>query len=66
MRPSTQPKKQVAGSSEPVETLSLEHFQYVHNVNVLGVVRMMQAFLPMLRHAKGRVINISRSVCWYR
>lgn len=50
----------VAGSSEPVETFSLEHARYVHEVNVWGAVRMMQAFLPLLRHAKGRVINISR------
>jgi len=53
--------EQVAGSSEPVETLSLEHFTFVHSVNVLGPLRMLQAFLPMLRQAKGRVINISRS-----
>jgi NAD(P)-dependent dehydrogenase (short-subunit alcohol dehydrogenase family) len=51
----------VAGSSEPVELLSLEHFKFVHDVNVLGPLRMMQAFLPMIRKAKGRVINISRS-----
>lgn len=57
-----QRQTQVAGSSEPVETLSLDHFKQVHDVNVLGPLRMLQAFLPMLRQAKGRVINISRYV----
>ena len=48
------------GGTEPVETVSLERFKTVHDVNVLGPLRMMQAFLPMLRQSKGRVIQMSR------
>jgi NAD(P)-dependent dehydrogenase (short-subunit alcohol dehydrogenase family) len=32
-----------------------EHFE----VNVMGVVHTVQAFLPLLRRAKGRIVNIS-------
>lgn len=39
--------------------MSLEKFQFVHDVNVLGPLRMMQAFLPMLRAAKGRIVQVS-------
>ncbi len=28
------------------------------NVNLLGPVRLVQAFLPMLRQSAGRIINI--------
>lgn len=52
----------MAGGSEPVETMALDLFKSVHEVNVLGPLRMMQSFLPEIRRSKGRIINISRSV----
>jgi NAD(P)-dependent dehydrogenase (short-subunit alcohol dehydrogenase family) len=50
-----------AGISKPGPLTALppevvrEHFE----VNVMGVVHAVQAFLPLLRRAKGRIVNIS-------
>jgi NAD(P)-dependent dehydrogenase (short-subunit alcohol dehydrogenase family) len=50
-----------AGISKPGPLAALppevvrEHFE----VNVMGVVHAVQAFLPLLRRAKGRIVNIS-------
>jgi NAD(P)-dependent dehydrogenase (short-subunit alcohol dehydrogenase family) len=43
----------------PVELLRLADFRRVFEVNVLGVVAVTQAFLPLLKQAKGRIVNIS-------
>lgn len=43
----------------PVELLRLDDFRRVFEVNVLGVVAVTQAFLPLLKQAKGRIVNIS-------
>ncbi len=43
----------------PLELLPLEELRKVFEVNVLGVVAVTQAFLPELRRARGRVVNIS-------
>lgn len=43
----------------PVELLSLDEFRRVFEVNVLGVVAVTQVFLPLLKQAKGRIVNIS-------
>lgn len=42
-----------------IEWCSVDSFQKILDVNVLGVVRVTKAFLPLLRHSKGRVINVS-------
>ncbi len=42
----------------PVEFLDVAEIQDVLNVNLLGPVRLVQAFLPMLRKSAGRIINI--------
>ncbi len=42
----------------PLEYLSLEELRWQFEVNVVGQVAVTQAFLPMLRQAKGRIINI--------
>lgn len=42
-----------------IELLDLEDLRRVLEVNVIGQVAVTQAFLPMLRAAKGRVINMS-------
>jgi NAD(P)-dependent dehydrogenase (short-subunit alcohol dehydrogenase family) len=43
----------------PVETLPLDHFRRQFEVNVLGQIAVTQAFLPLLRKARGRIVNMS-------
>lgn len=43
----------------PVELADLERVRKVYEVNVLGILRMTQAFAPLLRAAPhGRVVNV--------
>ncbi len=41
-----------------VEFLEVDEIREVLDVNLLGPVRLVQAFLPMLRESEGRIINI--------
>lgn len=43
----------------PLEFVPLERWRLQIEVNVLGVVAMTQAALPLLRQARGRIVNIS-------
>ena len=43
----------------PVELLDLEEARRVFEVNVLGLLAATQTFLPSIRAAKGRVVNVS-------
>jgi NAD(P)-dependent dehydrogenase (short-subunit alcohol dehydrogenase family) len=43
----------------PLEFLDVGEFQRQLDVNVTGVLRATQAFLPHLRNARGRIVNIS-------
>lgn len=43
----------------PVEGLSLEALERVMQVNVLGQIRVAQAFLPALRKSGGRILAVS-------
>ncbi len=45
-------------ASGPVEFLGVDEIQEVLDINLLGPVRLVQAFLPMLRESEGRIINI--------
>jgi NAD(P)-dependent dehydrogenase (short-subunit alcohol dehydrogenase family) len=47
----------VSGGS-PAEFLPLDELRRMLEVNVVGVVASTQAFLPLLRHGKGRVVCI--------
>jgi len=40
----------------PLEWTSMKDIQHIFNINTLGVVRTVKAFLPLVRHAKGRVV----------
>lgn len=43
----------------PLEQHPMEDFERVFQVNVFGVQAVTQAFLPQLRQARGRIVNIS-------
>jgi len=43
----------------PVELLDLDEFRRMFEVNTLGAVGVTQEFLPMLKEARGRIVNIS-------
>ncbi|XP_015284552.1 PREDICTED: D-beta-hydroxybutyrate dehydrogenase, mitochondrial-like [Gekko japonicus] len=42
-----------------VELTSLEKYQAVADINLWGTVRVTKAFLPLIRRARGRVVNMS-------
>ena len=50
-----------AGISKPgpLAVLSPDTVRQHFDVNVMGVVHAVQAFLPLLRRARGRIVNIS-------
>jgi NAD(P)-dependent dehydrogenase (short-subunit alcohol dehydrogenase family) len=43
----------------PLEFLPLSELRKQFEVNVLGQIAVTQAFLPLLRHARGRIVNMS-------
>lgn len=47
------------GVVQPVEYITAEDFQKTFEVNVFGQIAVTQAFLPYLRNARGRIVNIS-------
>jgi NAD(P)-dependent dehydrogenase (short-subunit alcohol dehydrogenase family) len=50
----------ISGGAIPARELTAAHLQAVYDVNVLGVVRMLHAFLPLLEQSKSPVVvNVS-------
>ncbi len=43
----------------PMEYIPVDRFQWQFDVNVTGAFAMSQAFMPLLRKAKGRIVNMS-------
>lgn len=43
----------------PIELLELDEFRRMFEVNVLGTIAVTQLFLPLLKQARGRIVNIS-------
>ena len=43
----------------PIELLDLDEFRTMFEVNALGAVAVTQEFLPLLKAAPGRIVNIS-------
>ena len=43
----------------PVEWTPLDIYKHAADVNLWGVIEMTKTFLPMVKKAKGRVINVS-------
>jgi NAD(P)-dependent dehydrogenase (short-subunit alcohol dehydrogenase family) len=46
------------GLVRPVEYVSDEDMQRIFQINVFGQIAVTQAFLPLLRRARGRIVNI--------
>jgi NAD(P)-dependent dehydrogenase (short-subunit alcohol dehydrogenase family) len=46
------------GDTRPLEFTPMEKFRAVFDVNVFGVLAVTQGFLPLLRRARGRLVNI--------
>ncbi|XP_022090932.1 D-beta-hydroxybutyrate dehydrogenase, mitochondrial-like [Acanthaster planci] len=42
-----------------LEWISLDQFKSVTEVNLWGSIRVIQAFLPLIRRSKGRIVNMS-------
>ncbi|XP_055937560.1 retinol dehydrogenase 7-like [Argiope bruennichi] len=42
-----------------VEMCTLDDFKDVYDVNLMGVVRVTKAFLPLLKKSKGRIVNVT-------
>ncbi|KAK6165160.1 hypothetical protein SNE40_023604 [Patella caerulea] len=42
-----------------IEWCSVEQYTRIMDVNVIGVVRVTKAFLPLIRPSKGRVVNVA-------
>ncbi len=42
----------------PIELIALDDLRRQFEINLFGQVRVTQAFLPLLRQARGRIINI--------
>jgi len=47
------------GIMEPLEYAAAGAIEHIFNVNVFGQISVTQALLPLLRKARGRIINIS-------
>ncbi|MFN6513549.1 MAG: SDR family NAD(P)-dependent oxidoreductase [Nostoc sp. CreGUA01] len=46
----------------PLECIPIDEVRFNFEVNVVGQIAVTQAFLPLIRKAKGRIINIS-AIC---
>jgi NAD(P)-dependent dehydrogenase (short-subunit alcohol dehydrogenase family) len=47
------------GKVRPVEYMTEDDLQEIFNINVFGQIAVTRAFLPLLRTARGRIVNIS-------
>jgi NAD(P)-dependent dehydrogenase (short-subunit alcohol dehydrogenase family) len=47
------------GAGGPLETIDLDEFRRALEVNTTGALAVSQAFLPMLRRSRGRIVNMS-------
>jgi NAD(P)-dependent dehydrogenase (short-subunit alcohol dehydrogenase family) len=47
------------GSGGPIEGLAVDELRHALEVNAIAPVAVTQAFIPLLRAARGRVVNIS-------
>jgi len=53
------------GIGGPLEFIPLDELRFMYDVNLFGLLEVTQAFLPLLRKAKGRIVNISSTASLY-
>jgi NAD(P)-dependent dehydrogenase (short-subunit alcohol dehydrogenase family) len=46
------------GTVSPIEYTTVDSIRRVYEVNLFGQISVIQAFLPLLRRAKGRIVNM--------
>ncbi|MEV0234076.1 SDR family oxidoreductase [Nonomuraea sp. NPDC050786] len=46
------------GSPWPMELIPLDEFRYHLEVNLIGQLAVTQAFLPLVKRARGRIVNV--------
>ena len=51
--------------SSPIEWTPVSTFKLLADVNLWGMVDVTKAFLPLLKNAKGRVVNMSSTAGKY-
>jgi len=49
----------VAGQVSPVEYMSHDDLEEIFDINVFGQIAVTRAFLPALRKARGRIVNVT-------
>lgn len=42
----------------PVESLPIDEWRNLYEINLFGPIRLIQKFLPLIRKTKGRIINV--------
>ncbi|XP_061165728.1 dehydrogenase/reductase SDR family member 9-like [Saccostrea echinata] len=52
----------IAGSVGPIDWLTRSDYEKVMAINLYGMVDMTNAFLPLIRREKGRIVNMT-SIC---
>jgi len=52
----------VPGTIAPIEWHSIQDFQEVLNINLLGTINVTQTFLPLIRKECGRIVNMASTL----
>ena len=54
-------------STGPIEWIPMEKFKRTADINLWGLIDVTKTFLPLIKNARGRVVNISSMLGkWYR
>lgn len=49
----------IMGPSAPTDWLDIEHFREPIEVNLIGLINVTINMLPLIKKAKGRIVNVS-------
>lgn len=47
----------------PIEWQSLDDFRRIADVNLWGTIAVTKTFLPLVKHGKGRIVNMGSTAC---
>jgi NAD(P)-dependent dehydrogenase (short-subunit alcohol dehydrogenase family) len=48
----------------PIEYVDIQEYRRTFDVNFFGLIEVTQAFIPLLRRAQGRIVNMSSISGW--